>query len=271
MRGILGVGMVVALLVLAGCSGSGGQPSESGLPSVSQDPNAQTGSIRGVVVDDSLRTIASATVAVAGSPLTTQTDENGAFVFTNLAPSTYFLTANKTGFIPSQTSADVVRGGVTDARLQLRPDLSPSPYHVTEVDFDGYMEAWTGIAQFFIEDITNNTSLCTCYAYFTPGPNVRTLVFEAYWEPNVPSPSDDQFYGLLHVEGGEFWESIYCDSPCVMHIDAISAHWKPGEEIEVLLNGPDAGIAFEQQFEMYVTAFYNEPAPAGWTLLEDGP
>lgn len=144
----------LALVLVAGCSGSGGgnpsgngsTPEESQFPTSTVDvkPTATTGIIRGVVVDQAIRPIAGVTITIAGQETSTQTNTDGAFGFEGLQPGTYFLVAHKQGYSDLQASTDVV-AGVADpeiVRIKLLADPSSLAFVVPYV-FNGYIECST--------------------------------------------------------------------------------------------------------------------------------
>ena len=95
----------------AGGSGYTAEPTprRSGQDSASQ---TEPGSINGTVVNAGLFAIASANVTLtntAGKALTTQTDQEGKFAFSNLTPGTYTLHVEKAGFEPYSLSNVLVR------------------------------------------------------------------------------------------------------------------------------------------------------------------
>ena len=261
------VAPILATWLLAGCAGAGSDGSGPSDGLQQGDANV----LRGVVVDDGLRTLAQTTVVVLGTSLRTTSGEDGTFSFGAMTAGTYIVIANRSGYLPAQAVATVVDGQPAEVRLQLHADLSPAPYHRTEVTLDGFMEVWGGLAQFLVGQVLNGTAACTCAAWFTPDLPLRTLVFEAYWEPKLPEPTGGQYYFRFEEVGGTMTHGGYCQSPCINAFDPVAEGYTPGHELKVSLSGPDIGIAFEQDFDLFVTAFYNEPAPGGWTLKDDGP
>lgn len=106
--------LAVALaMALAGCADSGTpdtDPDEEGFDDVDLDATDETGVIRGVVVDASIVPIAAATVTLQNLEVSTETNDNGAFGFSDLEPGSYFLEVSKVGYESVQTSAEVQAG-----------------------------------------------------------------------------------------------------------------------------------------------------------------
>jgi hypothetical protein len=95
-------------------SSSSHYAAEAGAKKSTQDgaSQAESGSISGTVVNAGLFAIAGANVTLtnaAGKTFTTQTDQEGKFSFSNLAPGTYTLHVDKAGFETYSLSNVVVR------------------------------------------------------------------------------------------------------------------------------------------------------------------
>lgn len=144
------------LLVLAGCSGSGGtsgDPSATG-PDIADDPGSfddiagdateTTGIILGVVVDERIVPIEGAEITVAGGtlePKSTTSDALGRFTFSDLLAGDYFLTGKAALHKEIQTSVTVV-AGVNDpevVKLALPRIYQQDPFHVP-IEREGYFD-----------------------------------------------------------------------------------------------------------------------------------
>lgn len=138
-RGVAVATAALALAaLLAGCSdGGGGKPPDDGLVAT-----AETGIIRGVVIDAGIRPLAGANVSLAmDPPRWALTGEDGSFGFDQLAPGTYRLSAHKPGFAEASTAVDV-EAGVEDPRaVKLLLTFNPSliPFSTAYV-FEGFVE-----------------------------------------------------------------------------------------------------------------------------------
>ncbi|MEA3137487.1 MAG: Carboxypeptidase regulatory-like domain [Thermoplasmata archaeon] len=146
MRGRL---LVAALLLLSGCAGASDAPaSSSGADSEVPDDGlvatADTGLLRGVVVDEAIRPMEGVAVAVTRpdiAALDTVTDADGRFGFDALVPGSYVVTASKAGYF-AETVVTAVRSGEADppvVQVQLTRDAETVPY-VVAVAFDGFIE-----------------------------------------------------------------------------------------------------------------------------------
>lgn len=251
---------------LAGCAGGGGDgdATPDGLPDVKPTEDGK-GAIGGVVVDEAIRPVAGALVTLASHQSNVTTDETGTFAWSDLEPGSYFITVSAPRFLSIQSSAEVVAGETAFVRVLLSADPTPLPYQQT-YQHAGYMQAWAGIAQFFVESTQDNGSaLCDCRLYFTPQGGLSTAVYEAFWEWTVPDPADqaELYYVVEQLEGDAYVED-YCFSPCNVHI--AGDEFTPDVQAYARLDGPDLWVAYQQKFDLYVTLFYNGEAPEGWSL-----
>lgn len=126
---------LVSLLALAGCASTGStDPTlDDRFDGIEVPVTDATGGIKGVVVDAAITPIAGAKVSLAlpaGGNKTTASDKEGRFVFSSLAPGTYFLTASAPLFHSAQTSAEVLAGvDPPVTKVQLQPLFSQKPFH----------------------------------------------------------------------------------------------------------------------------------------------
>jgi hypothetical protein len=262
---VLAIALLLAAIVLAGCTGgSAGDDTPEGLPDVKPTEEGK-GAIGGVVVDEAIRPIPGAVVSLTSLSLNVTTGDEGTFSWSDLEPGTYFISVRAPRFISVQSSAEVVAGETSFVRVQLAADTSPLPYQET-YQKTGFMQAWGGIGQFVIENQQDNGSaLCDCRLYFTPVGSLSAAIYEAFWEWTVPDPANQaELYYVVEQLEGDADESGYCYSPCNVHIGGDS--FTPNVQAYARLDGPDLWVAYNQQFELFVTLFYNGDAPSGWTI-----
>lgn len=134
----------VPLLLLSGCTGGGDPPSDADFSGLGLQPTADTGILRGVVVDDAIRPLAGAGVAARGpgdARRDATTTAEGLFGFDGLVPGGWFLTVSKPGYATAQASADVVAGEAEPpiTKVLLQADPSSLPY-LEAYTFDGFLE-----------------------------------------------------------------------------------------------------------------------------------
>lgn len=276
MRGSL-IALLIALAALSGCAED---PSDEDLLKLAdgttlelgEGTSATLGAIAGVVVDEAIRPVEGANLATTGG-LSATSDANGVFRLGNLEPGLYILNVQAPGFLPAQTSAEVVADATSTLKVQMLRDLSPTPYHLT-YQYEAYMQAWGTIGQWAVEVIAP-TPFCDCTYTFTPEPGPQTILFEAFWDPTVPDPAGlSEFYWEMVAGESDWIQSGYCTNPCRVEVplestDALDGTVVPfpeGATFEVRISGPDAWVAYQQQVTLFTTLFHNGPAPEGWTI-----
>jgi hypothetical protein len=198
----------------------------------------------------------------------TTTDEAGGFVFTDVPPGFHAMAIAAPLHLPTQATTDVVAGQTAKVRAQLQRDLRPQPYHVT-LKHDGFMQAWGGIGQYFVENL-QNTGTCDCRLSFQPDAAPKTFVYEATWEESPSNPlGPSEFYWILAETDGGLDEAGYCSSPCLARINAEGAGYSGGE-VTARLDGPDEWVQFQTTVTLYVTTWYVHQAPDGWSFVQGG-
>lgn len=129
-------------LALAGCTGGGSDQPDADFSDLDVAVTDTTGAIRGIVVDESIRPVEGAVVHLTGlAERSTESDAQGRFVFSGLAPGTYFLTVTSSVHKEVQSSAEVVAGVAEPplVRVQLERLFQQDPYSI-QVVHDGFFE-----------------------------------------------------------------------------------------------------------------------------------
>lgn len=96
------------------------------------NPQVNSGTITGIVRDARLNPLPGATVATPDGLLSAATGVNGTFALVDVAPGSYLLTAEKSGYAPSSQSVTVAKGETLDATFTL-PNL---PMEICGDNFD---------------------------------------------------------------------------------------------------------------------------------------
>jgi hypothetical protein len=148
MRPLLGtVLLVLCSAALAGCAGGGGAKEDPTKDVDFTDLDLQatdtTGLIRGIVVDVAVRPVPEVTLELRGTDATKTTTSNaeGAFGFDALPPGDYFIVANKSGYVGTQQSTQVLAGVAEPpiVKILLEADPSTAPY-VEIQHMDGFIQ-----------------------------------------------------------------------------------------------------------------------------------
>lgn len=294
----IAIACLLAAALLAGCAdGSRDGPSETGptFDDLGLQATSSTGLIRGVVVDDAIRPVPGAHVALSG-PATAEgmTTEAGTFGFDALAPGTYFLTVSKPGYFQAQQSAEVVAGVAEPAvtKVLLQVDAANQPY-VESYVFHGYIECSTpnlaacGLLNDVValgggpENLTQDNSQVRYQLSRVP----TWVQTEMVW-------TSTQALGgsmSLMYSYGDCGQGFYCDhdvtgtSPLLLtatpeDIAEIGLGEAEPELYIRVFTGPvdgdpvgSLGLTFEQQFDYYTHVFYGYQPPEGWRFSSGEP
>lgn len=271
--------VTLAALLLAGCTNDGPAAEAVTLGDGTQvelvevENTATTGSISGVVVDEAIRPLAGVNVSLVGPGLTTVSNQNGLFVFEDVVPGLAVVKANGTGFLAAQTSTDVFAGNTAKVRIVLLADPTPQPYHQT-LKFDWYDEAGVALVDFAVDlfgrGIINETvpPFCdVCYFEFEVDGPFEDAIVEAVWEDNLATPAENatEYYWTLRGVASNEYESDYFYSPG--RALAPGATYAGETLLSINLAADENWVTYQQEAELFVTIFYLEGAPSGWSFV----
>jgi Carboxypeptidase regulatory-like domain len=312
MRGLLAssAAVLLASLVLAGCSGTGDppadQPEDADFEDLGLQATATKGVLRGVVVDDAIRPVAGVAVSLTGpSTGNTTTTADGLFGFSDLEPGPYFVHAEKAGFVAAQSTADVV-AGVDDppvVKILLTADATTAPYVATFI-FEGFIECSesfvaAGHATCSQAGLPNDKFDVT----YNPDRQPQWIQSEMHWESTqAVSPG-------LHVAYSVPGEGLLLDNPVEAGGPSpllLQANETMVEQLDVMgdnglfirvfnepiegtrpsdpVNGDDCldrpalggcangvGVTIEQSFTIITNIFYGFAPDPAWRYAVDGP
>lgn len=273
--------LIVAML--AGCAAeepsNDGDTLSDGTPVAfgDADVTADTGAITGIIVDTAIVPVAGLDVVLTGLGTATTTDEEGLFVFEGLDPGAYFLEATGDGYLPTQFSADVRAGEVTKVKAQIAIDPKPQPYHAT-VQFDWFDDVGIVLADFVI-DLVDEAFLgdqlpnqcAQCFFDFSSEGPVETFVVEADWTEAINDPSGETsfYWNLAQQDDWGNYEDDYFDQADPAYIG--DNRFGNLTEFTVSMYGDETWVSIDQHAELYVTMFYVDPAPEGWSFIRGDP
>lgn len=284
--------LLAAAILLAGCN-SPPAKSDPGVEALFEDTPAAAaglGLIRGVVVDPALTPISGARVELTSQARETTSDEDGAFVFVDLEPGTYFLSASRPGYGTVQQStevrADVPEPPVVKVLLERLPGTEP---RVVTLQQEGFIACSIGTpATIHSCDTSGNDNP---NLFFEVEGTPRWIQTEIAWEST--QPSGDWLYviqGLCTCEGElPPFDNRFDELPDAQSIHVARAD--PEFLANVTVGGPDAaqllvsvsasgpepeatngsGLAVNQAFQVFATYFYNFDPLEDWTFTGDGP
>lgn len=278
MRGVaLAAAFLMAATLLAGCSHAPSAPAEvvvhsaplesevrsndtAGSAAVAPPPPKTRGHIAGVVVDQAIRPVAGAKVHLPGLDLTRTTDRDGAFGFVDLYPGPYFITINATGFYPAEAVLQVKEDEFTRAKVVLSPIPPPEPYHVTQ-KFDGFADVTAIQGDPFL--LTGFCGTCS-FDFYVDRPNLQSVVVEAVMDSG--GQQEGFYHELRAYDCCEYYSQGDGPNPLVQEVKDIDLG--KGDRFDLFVQ-PESFPAPEtsRHFEVFVTAFYNQPAPTGWSIV----
>lgn len=294
--------LVVATLLLAGCTSDSGSPSggNAGENAPPIEATATTGGIRGVVVDDRITPIKGATVSITPGDKTLETGEDGLFAVSGLEPGEYFIRASHPLYSDAQQSTSVVAGEANPkaVKIQLVRSVFENPYYQT-LTYDGFIVCSINIIVLLSEECGEGVGTpCEVPAVgcqrvggqdgnnvqfdFTIGAGAKTLVVEKYWEPTseagtaLYSPISTA-WSCLPVCSGNRVSEIEGESPLYTTIDNATLEAEeilPDETVISIFTwaSPETtGAVLNQKYTDYVTVFYHVPAPEGWSFVNGSP
>ncbi|MBI2078409.1 MAG: carboxypeptidase regulatory-like domain-containing protein [Euryarchaeota archaeon] len=278
MRGVLGVGLVLLSLVVAGCSGG-----SLGSTAVSSDPappptvTAEKGSISGSVTDEELQPIAGADVGLSkGADRVTKTDASGKFTFNELDPGAYAVFVQKLGFESASKGVTVVAGEVADATFSLVGVEVIEPRHES-VSKNGRI----GCSYYTPVPLSGFWSYCPsqvmvwehepCLDFTVTEGNTWRLA-EMVWTGTGATAPENLWLGEYNNERTN-WAPGYGQGPSPLAIKSdFERKFKDGVSTPrwCAFIGSDTGanLAIDQAFTIYFTAFYHmEGIPEGFSAL----
>lgn len=264
--------VLLAIVALAGCV-DGEETPEAAAPT-SVDPGPEDGVIEGQVVDSEQLPVAGASVAIPDEGLETTTDEEGVFVFEQVAPGTKTVFVQKLGFDSLGKTVHVQAGQTAQVTITLDALRVVDPWAETFIG-DGFMTCqWSTpviksrIACNAIGD--EETSRFT----FAVQPGLRETLTETIWEQT--SALSPEYIELDHIFDDDCKEcNVVKKSPHVHKStdydddfdeekEILESYWLPfGNTTQPVI------FAFQQKFTVYTSAFYHQPVPAGFSAAPE--
>ncbi len=282
--------LAVLGMVLAGCSGSGGDTQDADPTTPAASPGEPQGAIEGVVLNDEGLPVSGAEVALVELGLEEGTGDDGAFVFTAVPVGQHTVAVSKLGFESAARKILVEDGATAQTEFNLVTiAVQEDPYHLTTT-YDGkitlgvLLVPWSGIFQ----DLHR--------AYGTPNPSEDVYFFnwtvyaddaypesqliEVEWTPTT-GVTGQNLNPLYLTSGPELADQhvIYSaptdglPSPIRIEVtqnELESAHKAyPESDFEFGIYPPASELTLEQRFTFYRTDFFVAAHPADWSYLPE--
>jgi hypothetical protein len=210
-------------------------------------------------VDEAIRPIAGARVRLPGLDVERTSDRDGSFGFVDLHPGPYFLTVEAAGYYPAEAVLEVKTEEFTRAKVILAAVPPPEPYHVTQ-SFDGFADVTD--SDLFTWGFT--CSSCS-FDFYMDRPALRAVVLEAVPDSAV---AGDGFQHWLSGSNGTRSQTFSSGSSgAPMRVELRDGDLGDGDRFRLDVD-PTSFPAPEtsKRFQVFVTAFYNQPPPTGWSF-----
>ncbi|HUR25627.1 MAG TPA: carboxypeptidase-like regulatory domain-containing protein [Candidatus Thermoplasmatota archaeon] len=257
---------LAASVALAGCSGRGsganqvrlgdGTRISLDLPEEQQpEPDDIRGAVSGVVVNEAIFPVPGAVVAVRDRPMEAAADEDGKFVFEAMPPGLYTLVVRADGYGDGLGTINVRSGQVVKSILQVHRLPVVEPYHTT-LKFE-VLDPATDVFPLLGERQEQVVAFDRLPA---------TVVLEAAWNGLLEGPTSTLGYYAQAESDPEGRQSGSAPNPLRVAFD--SDFFPPGEYAIRFSVYPGFGaLPPESRGEVFLTLFYVEPAPDGWSLV----
>ncbi len=253
---------------------------ETVAPTAAQAPKKEAnpktlGHIAGVVVDESIRPIEGASVRLPGLDLARVTDRDGGFGFVDLHPGPYYIIANATEYYAAESELAVDAEKFTRVKFVLKAIPPPEPRNFT-LPFEGFTDVTEASALILNTGYFCNT--CT-FQFYAGGPGFRGMVIEGYMDGYAGAGAgglgSNSFYHYLYDAAGSGFNPVSrgaVGNPFNMVFKAndLIAEEEHSYSLEVNPRGFPAP-EFSKKFHIYVTQFFNQDPPPGWSFLATEP
>ena len=216
-------------------------------------PDDIRGAVSGVVVDEAIFPVPGAVVSIRDRDLEATADEDGRFAFEAMPPGLYTLVVRVDGHGDGLGTVNVRSGQVAKAILQVHRLPALDPYHATlkfDVLYDP-LDVWlSGYSDHVVA--------------FDLQP--KTVVLEAVWSGLAdPTASDLLEYQVQPESDPESSESGGGSNPLRVQLDA--DFFPPGEyAVRFRVHPSLLASPAESRGDVFLTIFYGDPAPDGWSL-----
>lgn len=236
-----------------------------------------TGSIRGVVVDESIRPIAMATITLDADGASTVSDADGSFTFDGLPAGVYFFTVTHERYFPVQGSANVEAGKAKPEaiRVVLQADNAKVP-RMDVLQRDVYISSQfclpTGCR--YIMSGTNPLTGVPERVFANFEDNMTAIQTEISWNPTSPIGERGAFSCSGYGDGGSVFNRTTGPSSLAVRLPGIVPTDEGTTNLRTLSCEllPDGAVSamVNQQATAIIHVFYNFEPPVDWRFGRDG-
>ncbi|MBI2077416.1 MAG: carboxypeptidase regulatory-like domain-containing protein [Euryarchaeota archaeon] len=283
-RPILALTLLPAIL-LSGCTGA----APAAVADASTPPAAGTGTVAGVITDDESKPVTGATVAFLDEPSTAESDFEGRFAITGVAPGSHSLVTQALGYEGFSKKIDVVSGETTTVNILLTP-IAVETSRQEGYQLDAYMQfgASTPVVTARPGILLNDKLI---FEKEVAG-GVMSLVTAMTWDSSAPATAKKMRLDV--IVGTSLKNQTNAKSPMMNVAEECE---EPKTDCDVLFKkksnvqhsiwipftcpytqptsdactaDPPSGfvvVVVEQRYKLYVTSFWGEVAPVDYTGL----
>lgn len=281
----LSVLVLTLTLLLAGCAGKAKVDPNATEPTGDVLPPGVTNLLEGTVKSVDLEPMEGVQVRLDGTNQSRTTDASGTYRFQSLEPKDYIVVASKEGFRPKTQRAVIEDDRIFQLDFILDPVPTASPYHETQ--------QYTGLiaCQAHYQTAEDNAQRPNCgegvdnnnaqRRIFSVQPGIAQVVLELVWTPR--SSLATELTMTVQTLGDNGVVFAYDQGTSVLKVVVSEAivrkYFGAGGEIQTIVeSGPsitgdeaaaDVGLAFQQDYTIYLTAFYHEVGPPSFTAIEE--
>lgn len=278
---------VLAVLVLAGCASAVKDPAQGSDGNDAFDgiaPSATTGVIKGLVVDEAIRPVKDADIALTPGDQTALTDGGGTFAFADLDPGQYFVLVSKPGY--NTTKGSIFVEAAEDPsifKIQIIRDVTRQPYveaHKTTILTGAAVCVQDTCQRVILSGTAAGQGANKLSIAMRPGATVGQT--EMHWKPTTQFGGNGANFCVSWIPGPGDWvddQMTKGPMPVVTRVNATM----PGANgaiveatlLECELQGaaganPPIGILFAQPVDAFTHIFYHFTPREDWQFGRDG-
>lgn len=272
--------LIVLSSALAGCAGEPAAKEDAEVfKAVETKATATTGVIRGVVLDDSYVPLADALVRLQDGVETLSTTE-GAFVFEDVEPGSHFLEITKSGYALQQVNVEVVAGVDRPpvVKVLMPRDLSDLPFSEL-FQYAGFLQCGVGLGAAGVGRGVNPCAFAESVNTFDTAVRrpVDHIQAEMIWQPSS-GVGDTLSIGIMNTTTLLPEDHVQVDGPSPQILRVAGDEMPPahGDDyrtylVRVFPGKSQPTLVVQQDFEIFLTQFYDQVPSEDWSFIEDGP
>lgn len=279
---VLTVAAVVALALASGCVGQDDEPiaqAVSSLTGPSEEELARTpGVLQGIVHTPSMAPIFPAFVTEARLGVSAATDGSGFFRLAGLVTGEHLLTVTAEGFATRSVVVRTLNGTTLEVNVSLEPAPRIAPYVETR-ELQGFLACAARVAGEAHDCASADPNHRDIFE-FELAPQGKGVVLELVWDaastpaaPRMTLLAETAGYGAQDLDLGNATGSGYARVAVPQAV--LDKYYPEGGLMRAIVALADgdapAALALQSDFVVYVSVFYHEPGPEGYSVLSAPP